>query len=45
MSKKKIALIDQLSVLFDRKKPKGAKGHAAIKRDRKLALRKVGIKP
>lgn len=43
---KKLTLSKQISTIFEvySRRPKGAKGVAAIKRDRKLALRRVGIK-
>jgi hypothetical protein len=46
MSKRKTSLTEQVNGLFAiyRTRPKGAKGKPAIKRDRKLALRKLGIK-
>jgi hypothetical protein len=45
MSKKKTKLEEQINGIFAiyRARPKGAKGKASIKRDRKLALRKLGV--
>lgn len=37
-------MMRRISIIFDKSKPKGAKGRAAIKRDRKNALQK-GMKP